>query len=152
MQPSIPYNVACMCMISGMITYCMANWGLASLEKTMSPTLNVLQLRVVLCLTLNPCENFFPFQVYLYIGVILIQVLFRQPCCWVFIGVASLAFLGDIISQQTFCGSRSIFLPSSFSTFPELLLLELDCKCISWGWAPPDHLFSKYYWLPPSTQ
>lgn len=44
----------------------------------------------------NPCVS-------ISIWIILVQVMFRQPCCWDFMAVPFLIFLGHTISQKTFC-------------------------------------------------
>lgn len=66
-----------------------------------------------------------PFHVSMFPGTILVQVFFRQPWWWDFMGSASLAFLGDGLSQQTSWSSGSY----SISAF-------------LWGYDPWDNIFS----------
>jgi hypothetical protein len=50
-----------------------------------------------------------PFRVNVSAEVLLVQVLFKQPCCWDFEGVVSLTLLGDKISQRTSCCSENLW-------------------------------------------
>lgn len=67
-------------------------------------------------------------------GAILVQIIFRHPCRWDFMAVASLLFLVDMISQQTPCSS-GLYQPLCrlLLNGPESSVQELFCRCISWG-------------------
>lgn len=81
------------------------------------------------------------------IGVILVQVLPRQPYCWDFMGTVSLTFLGDVISKQVFRSLCSYSLPApSSAVIPEPWVQELQWRCTGWGRAPRAPLFSAV-WL-----
>lgn len=60
----------------------------------------------------------------LHCVVVTVQVLFKQPCWWDFMGVASLTFLGDTVLQQTSCSSCSTIFPSTLLQWS----LSLGCK------------------------
>lgn len=75
---------------------------------------------LVLCLWVKPCE-LYPFYISMSVCIILFQVMFRQPCCWEFMGVAFLIFLRDTISRQTPCSSC----PYS-PIYTQVLYLRLD--------------------------
>lgn len=55
----------------------------------------------------------------MFAGSVPVQEFFRQPCCWGFMGVTSLTFLRDTVSQQTSCSIVS-YSPSDpcFELFP----------------------------------
>lgn len=87
------------------------------------------------------------FRIHMPTGVNLVEFLFRQPCWCVFIGVAFLTFLGNMISNQNwrFLGSHNICTPSSAS-IPEPWMQELCCLCIAWDWVTWNVFFSTF-WL-----
>lgn len=96
------YNLLSPCnvyMFSGVITWYKITGQGFILGKTKSPSLNSLYLPVALPLRAgshevspHPCWH---------VNLCHCSDLVKQPCCWDFLGVASLSRLGDTISQQT---------------------------------------------------
>ena len=68
------------CMVSGLTT--LYYIGGSSLGEANSPSLNTLQLPLVLCLGWG-WNEVFPTCTNMSIDIAIIQVLFRQPCCGV---------------------------------------------------------------------
>lgn len=65
-----------------------------------------------------------PFHISVSIGIILVQVRFRQPCWWDFIWVVSLTFLGNTSSWQS---------PLALTIFPvhsSTISLRSGCSCV----------------------
>lgn len=65
----------------------------------------------------------FPLHVSMLTSVALVKVMFSQPWWWDYMGVVSLTFPGDIISQQTSCSSDSYV--NLFSNNPWALCVVL---------------------------
>lgn len=83
-----------------------------TIVETNSPSLSSHSLPIVLGLLLEPCD--------LSIDIIIVQVLFRQPYCWSIMGISSLSFLEDTLSQWICWSSRSYNLSIlSSMVFPE---------------------------------
>lgn len=73
-------------------------------------------------------------------------VLFRQLCCWVLIGTASLSKLEGTISQQIALSSRFYNLSEPSPLMLEYWLHEKFVYwSINWGWIPKCQFFS--FWL-----
>lgn len=102
------FSVTCVHMISELITwYWITNWEGVSKGRIFSPLLpSQLSLEVKGWGLLT-----FPLCMLHVRCVVIVQVLFRQPCWWVFMGVASLTFLEDTVSQQASCYSGCKIFP-----------------------------------------
>lgn len=67
-------------------------------------------------------------------GVGFVQVLFRKPCCWALVDIASLSHLENSVRQQTSWSSGFYDLSAPSSS----LLPKLRCyRCVSCGWGTP---------------
>lgn len=53
----------------------------------------------------------FPIQVVTWTGVIIAQILFKQPYYWDFISLTALLYLEDTTLTQTSCSSSSCYVP-----------------------------------------
>lgn len=77
-------------------------------------------------------------------GAVIVQVFLRPPCCWDFIGAASLSRIEDTISQQMPCPLACRISPS-----PLLLPWALAMRLVLWMWLLtlriPGAVFSEFY-------
>lgn len=61
------------------------------------------------------------------IHIVIVQVFLRKLYCYSIMRVASISFLGEIISQKTFWSSDSYYLSTLYSEiFPEAFVSESD--------------------------
>lgn len=93
----------------------------------MLPFFSSRHLTVALCAWERPCEIFL-FYNSMSNGVVTVRAFFRQPYCYSTMREASLSFLGDTFSKQTYwsLGSYAISTPSSVMN-PETQVQELCC-------------------------
>lgn len=89
-NPVTLYSVTCMFIFSGLtIWYCIP----------FGKTFFCPQHYLPACSSCSGLVKFSHSQISMCMAIVLLQV-FRQPCWWEFMDVASLIFLGDTVSQQ----------------------------------------------------
>ena len=101
-----------------------------SLEKTETSSLRSHSLPLDLHLEVGPCDISLLY-IGMLTGVVIIQILVRQPCCWDFLGAVSLSDVEDTISEQISWRSGSCnFSAPSLKMSPEPWVKEWVVLCM----------------------
>lgn len=117
------------------------HWVGCSLGSMLFPILSIPWMTVTSFLVWSS-TRFFP----LILTCLLLSSLFwsslgSHTIYWYFMVVATVAFLGNEISQQTSCFSGLYNLPVPLLMVPEPWVQKLCFRWINWGWEPHEHLF-----------
>lgn len=108
--------------------------GGSSLGKTDSPSLRSHWLPAALHLGVDSCE-ISPTHAGMSTDVVTVLVLCKWPGCWDFLGVASLSYLGETVSQQMSWSPNSYSLSACLLGCLSLGLWSC-CECISYACLP----------------